>query len=151
MLGINSRMDSLQAVVLRAKLPLLDTWNALRRDAARCYTTLLHDVDSVIAPEELHLGRHAWHLYVIRVDDRDQVLQGLAARGVNAGIHYPAPIHLLPPFSCLGARGDFPRAERYADQILSLPLFPGINEDQQVRVVDALVTTIRNRRTGRAR
>jgi dTDP-4-amino-4,6-dideoxygalactose transaminase len=151
MLGVNSRMDSLQAVVLSAKLPLLDTWNAFRRDAAQYYMSLLQGVEDVIPPEELQAERHVWHLYVIRVDDRDQVLHGLAARGVSAGIHYPVPIHLLPPFSSLGARGEFPRAERYAEQIISLPIFPGITRNQQARVVDALVTSIGSNRTGCAR
>ena len=137
--GVNSRLDSIQAAVLSAKLPLLDAWNDERRAAARIYSEMLADVDGVITPEVAPGNDHVWHLYVIRIQRRDAVLEHLNDHGVGAGIHYPAPIHLLPAFDDLGLRaGAFPAAERFADEILFLPIYPGIARDQQHRVVEVL-------------
>jgi dTDP-4-amino-4,6-dideoxygalactose transaminase len=138
-LGFNSRLDTLQAVVLRAKLRRLATWNAARREAARRYDTLLADLSDVRRPATLPGNEHVWHLYAVRVPHRDAVLQHLNAAGIGAGIHYPVPIHLQPAFSAMGyRRGEFPQAERAAGELLSLPLFPEITSDQQERVVSAL-------------
>ncbi len=143
LVGCNSRLDSLQAVVLSAKLAHLDRWNAERRAAADRYTALLGSVGSVRTPETLDGNEHVWHLYVVRVDDRDGVLDRLHAQGIGAGIHYPVPIHLQPAFRHLGhGPGDFPVAEVAAGEILSLPLFPGITAAQQERVVEALEKAI---------
>lgn len=143
LVGCNSRLDSLQAVVLSAKLAHLDRWNAERRAAADRYTALLGSVGSVRTPETLDGNEHVWHLYVVRVDDRDGVLDRLHAQGIGAGIHYPVPIHLQPAFRHLGhGPGDFPVAEAAAGEILSLPLFPGITAAQQERVVEALEKAI---------
>ncbi|MFK0203963.1 DegT/DnrJ/EryC1/StrS family aminotransferase [Streptomyces lavendulae] len=136
--GFNSRLDSLQAVVLSAKLKRLDAWNALRREAAMRYEAMLADVDAVRAPSGADEG-HAWHLYVVRVPDRDTILERVRAEGIGAAIHYPVPIHLTPAFAYLGeGPGSFPEAERAAGEILTLPMFPGITEQQQSAVVDAL-------------
>jgi dTDP-4-amino-4,6-dideoxygalactose transaminase len=149
-LGFNSRMDTLQAVVLRAKLKRLADWNAQRRAAADRYAELLGDVEQVTLPTVLPGNEHVWHLYVARVQPafaeegheataRDQVLRALHDAGVGAGIHYPVPIHLQGAFAHLGhRRGDFPAAEAAADRIISLPLYPGITADQQERVAAAL-------------
>jgi dTDP-4-amino-4,6-dideoxygalactose transaminase len=137
--GFNSRLDALQAVVLSAKLRRLDAWNDQRRVAAARYGELLAGVEQVRAPVTLEGNEHVWHLYVVRVPERDDVLERLNADGIGAGIHYPRPIHLQGAFADLGHReGDFPEAERAASEILSLPMYPGISADQQEQVVEAL-------------
>ena len=142
--GFNSRLDTLQAVVLSAKLRRLAGWNAARRAAAARYHELLSGVDEVVVPRTLAGNEHVWHLYVVRVPDRDRVLKELQAAGIQAGIHYPVPIHLTSAFGGLGyAEGSFPVTERNADQLLSLPLFAEITPDQQTRVVDELKAAVR--------
>lgn len=137
-LGFNSRLDTLQAVVLRAKLRRLDAWNRQRREAATRYDSLLDGLP-VTLPTTREGNEHVWHLYVVQVDDRDRVLQRLTAAGIGAGIHYPVPIHLQGAFAAHGHRlGDFPVAEAAALRILSLPMYPGISPDQQRRVVEEL-------------
>ncbi len=137
--GFNSRLDTLQAVVLLAKLPHLAAWNGARREGAQRYDELLAELPRVTRPATLPGNEHVWHLYVVRVPGRDRVLERFAVAGISAGIHYPTPIHLLGAFAHLGhRRGDFPVAERAADEVLSLPLFPGITAAQQERVVDEL-------------
>ena len=142
-IGFNSRMDTLQAVVLRAKLARLPAWNDQRRDAAARYDALLADLAEVRLPARLAGNVDVWHLYVVRVPDRDTVLHRLNAVGIGAGIHYPVPLHLQPAFRDLGSgSGSFPVAEVAAQEILSLPLFPGITLDQQERVALALRETL---------
>lgn len=138
-IGFNSRMDSLQAVVLSAKLDLLDGWNRQRREAAALYDELLSDVDGVTVPQVATGNDHVHHLYVIRVMQRDRVVGQLQSAGVGAAIHYPTPIHLLPAYAGLGhGVGDFPRAERLTGEILSLPIYPGISQSEQAFVVEQL-------------
>lgn len=142
--GFNSRLDTLQAVVLRAKLRRLRQWNQQRQQAAATYDELLAGAEGVRTPTTLPGNTHVWHLYVVRVDHRDEVLADLHADGVGAGIHYPVPVHLSPAMSSLGyQRGAFPVTEKAADQILSLPIFPGITRDQQERVVEVLLRALR--------
>lgn len=137
--GFNSRLDAIQAVVLRAKLARLDAWNAARRAAATRYDELLADVDGVRLPVTLAGNVHNWHIYAVRVPDRDRILAGLKSAGIGAALHYPTPIHLTGAFRHLGlSRGDFPVAERAASELLSLPMFPHLAEAQQMRVVDTL-------------
>jgi dTDP-4-amino-4,6-dideoxygalactose transaminase len=140
--GVNSRLDALQAVVLSAKLTRLDAWNAARRAAAARYDALLADLPGVTTPTVTPGNEPVWHLYVIEVDRRDEVLAHLNAHGVGAGIHYPTPVHLTGAFGHLGKAGDFPVAEAAAERILSLPLYPQITEEQQQRVVDVLRTAL---------
>jgi dTDP-4-amino-4,6-dideoxygalactose transaminase len=138
-LGFNSRLDTLQAVVLLAKLARLPAWNQARRDAARRYDELLGGLPGVTLPTTLAGNDHAWHLYVVRVPHRDEVLLRLRRTGIRAAIHYRTPIHLQKAFHYLGHRpGDFPIAEAAAAEILSLPLFPGITANQQERVAAGL-------------
>ncbi|HZJ25837.1 MAG TPA: DegT/DnrJ/EryC1/StrS family aminotransferase [Acidimicrobiia bacterium] len=138
-LGFNSRLDGLQAVVLRAKLRRLDRWNGLRRAAADRYTALLADVDGVTTPRVLPGNEPVWHLYVVELDGRDEVLGRLLDAGIGAGIHYPIPVHLHGAFSDLGyAAGAFPHTERAAARMLSLPIYPGITDAQQERVADTV-------------
>ncbi|GAA4675508.1 DegT/DnrJ/EryC1/StrS family aminotransferase [Phytohabitans rumicis] len=143
-IGVNSRLDALQAVVLRAKLARLARWNDARRAAAARYDELLAQVD-VVRPVTLDGNVHVWHLYVVRVPGdgtparRDAVLRALNAEGVGAGIHYPVPVHLTPAFAQVARRaGDLSRTELVADEILSLPIYPQITADQQEQVVTAL-------------
>lgn len=144
LLGMTSRLDTLQAVVLSAKLRRLADWNAARRDAAARYDVLLADVAEAIRPRTLDGNEHVWHLYVVRVPDRDQVLKELHAAEIGAGIHYPVPIHMTRAFTGLGySGGAFPNAELAAGQILSLPLFAEITAAQQERVVSVLRTALR--------
>jgi dTDP-4-amino-4,6-dideoxygalactose transaminase len=148
--GVNSRLDTVQAVVLRAKLPYLNPWNRARQEAARRYDRMLRGLPAVRRPSTLDGNDHVWHLYVVRVPERDQVLDRLRRAGVGAGVHYPVPVHLQPAFRWLGyGPGDFPVAEAAAAEVLSLPLFPGITTAQQERVVAELERALRE--TGGAR
>jgi dTDP-4-amino-4,6-dideoxygalactose transaminase len=146
--GFNSRLDGLQAVVLRAKLARLADGNAARRAAASRYDALLADLADagrVVLPVTAPGNLHVWHLYVVQVvgADRDDVVGKLNAEGIGAGVHYPAPVHLTPAYRHLGhRRGDFPNAEQAADRILSLPLYPQITPEQQQRVVDTLADAL---------
>jgi dTDP-4-amino-4,6-dideoxygalactose transaminase len=140
--GFNSRLDTLQAVVLSAKLRRLEHGNERRRAAADRYAALLADLP-VDAPRAVPGNVHVWHLYVIQVEERDRVLAHLNAQGIGAGLHYPVPMHLTPALRSDRYRaGDFPTAERLAGRILSLPLFPQISPLQQEWVVEVLSEAI---------
>ncbi|MBD1833555.1 DegT/DnrJ/EryC1/StrS family aminotransferase [Cyanobacteria bacterium FACHB-472] len=144
--GTNSRLDTLQAAVLNIKLPHLADWNSSRNQAAAKYDTLLEPLHNMgIFPMQNQSGKgHIYHLYVIRITepcpiDRQTIQDKLAAIGIQTGIHYPIPCHLQPAFENLGYRaGDFPQAETLAQEILSLPMYPGISDTQIHQVVDAL-------------
>jgi dTDP-4-amino-4,6-dideoxygalactose transaminase len=143
--GFNSRLDTLQAVVLGAKLKRLAAWNEARRAAARRYDELLADLPAVRPPRTGPGNEHVFHLYVVRVPDRDGVLRKLNADGIGAQIHYPVPIHLQGAFRHLGqGPGSFPVAEQAAREILSLPIYPEITADQQARVVESLRRALGN-------
>ncbi len=134
--GINSRLDELQAAILRAKLRHLDEWNEARRKWAALYTKLLH---TVTPPREMPYGKAVYHLYVIQSPRRDQLASHMKACGIATAIHYPVPIHLQPAYANLGYRvGDFPVADKLAGDILSLPLYPELSLDE-VRVVASAV------------
>jgi dTDP-4-amino-4,6-dideoxygalactose transaminase len=141
--GMNSRLDTVQAVVLRAKLARLAKWNALRAEAAQRYSDLLADVSGVRTPLSAEGNEDVWHLYVIRVAERDRVLAALHDAGVGVGIHYPTPVHLTAAYAGLGlAAGSFPVAERAAGQILSLPIYPHISVEQQEYVASAMEAAV---------
>ncbi|MGQ0779052.1 MAG: DegT/DnrJ/EryC1/StrS family aminotransferase [Pseudonocardiales bacterium] len=143
-LGFNSRLDSLQAVVLSAKLRRLEGWNAARRVAAVRYDELLAELPGVVRPVVADGNESVWHLYVIRVRDRDRLLAELTAAGIGAAVHYPTPLHLTGAFAHLGyLPGSFPVAERTASELLSLPLFPEITPMQQEWVVHVLSGALR--------
>jgi dTDP-4-amino-4,6-dideoxygalactose transaminase len=146
--GFNSRLDPLQAVVLRAKLSRLAGWNAARRAAAARYNSLLEPLD-VVRPVTLDGNEHVWHLYVVRIpadgtpDRRDRVFEKMTAAGIGVGLHYPRPVHLTKAFTALGAGvGTFPHAERAATEILSLPMHPHITRQQQEYVVQELAAAL---------
>ena len=139
-IGTNSRLDSLQAVVLSAKLEHLDAWNDERRALADRYTRLLAEVPGVITPTVAPHNEHVWHQYVVQVADRDRVLAALVAAGIGAGLHYPLPVHRLPAFDYLG--GSYPRAEAFSRVLLSLPIYPGLDHDAQDYVVEVLAAAV---------
>ncbi len=142
--GFTSRLDALQAVVLAARLERLAEENERRALAVARYEELLWDLHEVQRPVVLPGNRHVWHLYTVRVPERARVRRELADAGIDAGIHYPVPLHLQPALRCLGhARGDFPVAEAAADSLLTLPLHPHISLEAQERVVEALRKALR--------
>jgi dTDP-4-amino-4,6-dideoxygalactose transaminase len=129
--GWNARMDGFQGAALQIKLRHLAKGNAARREHARRYDELLGKVEGVTVPQVAPGRVHVYHVYAIRVQGRDSVLQTLAGRGVSCGIHYPVPVHLQEAYGSLGyARGSFPVAERCADEFLSLPMFPELTPEQ---------------------
>jgi dTDP-4-amino-4,6-dideoxygalactose transaminase len=137
--GFNHRLDELQAALLNVKLPHLDEWTAWRRKAAARYDSNL--LGSGIRHAASGNGRdHVYHVYAVRVADRDMVRAALEPE-IATGIHYPIPVHLQPAYADLGYRlGEFPVSEQLADETLSLPIFPGISDNQVDRVCDALRT-----------
>jgi len=142
-LGWGYRLDALQAAILRAKLPHLETWVAQRRAAAQRYNELFAGSE-VVTPAEREYNRHAYYSYVIRwAGDgsacRDDLVAHLTRSGIGVVIHYPIPMHLQPVYRSMGlGRGTFPVAETVADQVLSLPLYSEITPEQQARVVEAV-------------
>lgn len=128
--GINSRLDGLQAAVLGVKLKYLDQWTEKRRAAAGRYRDLLADTSAVTLIEASGM-RHVYHLFVIRLPNREAVMTELKARGIDTGIHYPIALPNLRAYRYMGdAPGDFPVATKYSGEILSLPMFPELNDDQ---------------------
>jgi len=139
--GFNSRLDTLQATVLRVKLRYLDEWNRRRRENALVYNSLLEDIKEVVIP---HPGEgtdfsHVFHLYVVRVRQRDALLDSLGKKGIKCGIHYPVPLHLEKAHRYLGYKaGDFPVAERLSREILSVPMYPELSEEEIAYAVDSV-------------
>ncbi len=132
--GYNFRMEGIQGAVLRVKLRHLEKWTEARRDAASRYDKLLSG-SGVPTPEALPHNRHVYHIYAIRTKHRQEWQDALLAAGVQTGIHYPIPIHLLPAHADLGySRGQFPHSEKAADEVLSLPMFPELTVDQSETV-----------------
>jgi dTDP-4-amino-4,6-dideoxygalactose transaminase len=138
--GYNGRLDSLQAGILRVKLRHLAGWNEKRKQAAQRYDEMFAGVEGIITPLRPEWSRPVYHLYVIRVRDRQVLQKHLAEAKIDTGIHYPIPLHLQKAYSSLGYKhGDFPVCEKVAEQILSLPMFPSLSEAEQARVVHAVV------------
>ncbi len=141
--GINSRLDELQAAVLRVKLRRLAEWNARRRELAAVYRERLAALPLALPPPAVH-GEDVVHLFVIRVARRDRLRRILRERGVLTQVHYPLPIHLHPAYAHLGfGPGSFPHAERWGEQVVSLPLYPELAPRRQERVIDALAEALR--------
>jgi len=137
--GYNGRLDALQAGFLNIKLRHLAGWNSQRRQIAATYNRLLSAVGAnIIAPFEPTWSKAVYHLYVVRVENREEFQADLAKSGIGTGIHYPVPLHQQKAYAHLGyATGDFPVAERVAPEIVSLPMFPQMTLEQQERVVNA--------------
>ncbi|HTW98505.1 MAG TPA: DegT/DnrJ/EryC1/StrS family aminotransferase, partial [Acidimicrobiales bacterium] len=141
--GTNSRLDALQAAVLSVKLAHLDEWNALRREAAGRYASLLAGVPGVAAPPPAGAAEHVWHLYTVRVPRRDRILEALRQASIGAGVHYPVPLHLQPALLPYAGEAARPVAERAASELLSLPIYPGITPAQQELVAATLSRLLR--------
>lgn len=138
LIGFNGRLDELQAVVLRAKLPHLEDWNNQRRQHAQKYVELLKGTPA-ITPVELNGNRHVYHMFVIQTPRRDELQNHLKEKGVGTGIHYPVPIHLQKSMSFLGYKpGDLPVTEAVVEKILSLPMFAELTDMQIEEVCEAI-------------
>ncbi|HUV70338.1 MAG TPA: DegT/DnrJ/EryC1/StrS family aminotransferase [Terracidiphilus sp.] len=148
-IGWNARMDGMQGAVLGVKLRYIEGWNHARHTIARRYHALFHaaglveagpyPVHGVVLPHEVAGSRHVWHQYVIRTARRDALREFLAARKIGSEIYYPVPLHMQEALKCLGyAEGSFPEAERAAREVLALPIFPELREDEQQTVVSAI-------------
>jgi dTDP-4-amino-4,6-dideoxygalactose transaminase len=140
--GYNGRLDAIQAGLLHVKLGHLAKWNAQRRERAAEYHRLFAAADeAVVLPFEPSWSRAVYHLYVVRSDDRDGLMDHLKKAGIGSGIHYPIPLHLQKAYTGLKYRqGDFPVAEKAAAEIVSLPMFPQLTAEQQARVVEEIVS-----------
>ena len=131
LVGWNARMDGIQGAALRVKLKYLNKGNESRRAHARAYSQNLAEIAELVLPTEAEYARHVYHLYVVRLQNRDRILQEMAQRGIACGIHYPIPVHLQEAYRFLGhKKGSFPVAERCADEFLSLPLYPELTAEQ---------------------
>jgi dTDP-4-amino-4,6-dideoxygalactose transaminase len=136
--GYNYRLEGIQGAILRVKLRRLEAWTEARRAAAAHYDELLAD-SGVATPEAMAYARHVYHIYAIRTGRRSEWQQALHAKGIQTGIHYPIPVHLLPAYADLGyGRGDFPHSEQAADEVLSLPMFPELSRAQCEEVSEAV-------------
>jgi dTDP-4-amino-4,6-dideoxygalactose transaminase len=136
--GYNGRLDAIQAGILRVKLRSLAEWNEKRREAAARYRKLLAG-QPVQLPHEPEWAHAIYHLFVVRIESRTEAMDFLSEAGIGSGIHYPIPLHLQKAYSHLGYKaGDFPVAEKAAEEIVSLPMFPGITSEQQQLVADRL-------------
>jgi dTDP-4-amino-4,6-dideoxygalactose transaminase len=144
--GYNGRLDSIQAGLLHVKLNHLEKWNEQRRMHASEYNRLLASDDAILCPYEPNWSQAVYHLYVIRISNRDGLMHFLSEKGIGTGIHYPIPLHLQKAYESMNyGTGDFPVAERVASEIVSLPLFPQLSAAQQQRVADEVLTFSRNR------
>ncbi len=130
-LGYNSRLDSVQAVFLKEKLKRLDSWNKMRIDAAYYYKKFLSGFDGIELPQEEKLGRHVYHIFAVRLKNRDKIQKGLKKAGIASMVHYPVPLHLQEVYKNLKyKKGDFPVAEKICNQVLCLPIYPHIKKEQ---------------------
>lgn len=137
-LGWGYRLDALQAAILGAKLPYLDGWNDRRRAHAERYGQLFADTP-VVTPKAPKHVKHIYHCYVLRTPRRDELVEHLTSQGIGVVIHYPVPLHLQPAYRDLGYKlGDFPVSEQCANEVVSLPMFPELTEQQQQRVVETI-------------
>jgi dTDP-4-amino-4,6-dideoxygalactose transaminase len=136
--GYNFRLEGIQGAVLRVKLRHLDAWTEARRSAAARYDALLAD-SGIATPEEMPYARHVYHVYAVRTGQRQAWQDALHAQGVQTGIHYPTPVHLLPAFAELGyCPGQFPHSEQAAQEVLSLPMFAELTDAQAQQVAEAV-------------
>jgi dTDP-4-amino-4,6-dideoxygalactose transaminase len=141
-LGYNYRLEAMQGAILRVKLRRLEAWTEARRAHAAEYDVLL-DADGVARPAAAPDAHHVYHVYAVRVPERDRVQQAMASAGVQTGIHYPVPVHLQPAYAALGHRaGDFPHSEAAAAEVLSLPMYPELTGELRGTVVRALTAAV---------
>ena len=140
--GFNSRLDGLQAAVLRVKLKYLDKWIAQRREVAAWYAVHLGGIAGVSVPHEKSGSRHCYNYYTVRLKagtDRGALQKGLSAQGVSSMVYYPVSLHLQAVYAAQGGRkGDFPASEKAQDEVLSLPIYPEMTEEQVKQVAEAV-------------
>jgi dTDP-4-amino-4,6-dideoxygalactose transaminase len=142
--GWNSRLDEIQAAVVRVKLRHLETWGEGRRNRAALYDRLLAGVKGVVIPRVADGCQHVYHQYTIRVPKRDKVQKALADMGIASTVYYPTPIHLQPVFTALGYKaGDLPETEKAAQEALSLPIYPELTDEQVEQVARGLDQAVR--------
>jgi dTDP-4-amino-4,6-dideoxygalactose transaminase len=142
--GYNGRLDAIQAAILHAKLPHVNGWNALRRERAEEYNRLMSNEEAVRIPFEPSWSRGVYHLYVVRTNHREELMEYLKGVGIGTGIHYPVPLHLQKAYVSLSYnQGDFPVTESVTPEILSLPMFPQLTAGQQGRVVREITSFVR--------
>jgi dTDP-4-amino-4,6-dideoxygalactose transaminase len=142
--GWNSRLDEIQAAILRVKLRHLDNWSAGRRERAAQYDRLLAGVKGIVVPRVANDCQHVYHQYTVRVPKRDRVQKALADMGIASTVYYPTPIHLQPIYAALGYKaGDLPETEKAAQEVLSLPIYPELTPEQVEQVAQALVQAVR--------
>ena len=138
--GYNGRLHALQAGILSTKLPHLGKWNSDRRERASEYSKLLANDEALGLPYEPSWSRAVYHLYVIRTEEREELIKHLNEAGIGTGIHYPIPLHLQKAYASMNyGPGDFPVSERMAAEIVSLPMFPQLTPEQQARVVEEVL------------
>jgi dTDP-4-amino-4,6-dideoxygalactose transaminase len=138
--GWNSRLDEIQAAILRVKLRHLPEWQRSRQSNSEAYSKLLLGVPGIAPPLVPESYSHAFHQYTIRVEQRDALQQFLAERNIGSSVYYPAPLHLQPLYTSLGHKaGDFPHAEHAANEVISLPMYPELQADQITRVAEAVI------------
>jgi len=143
--GFNYRMEGFQGAILRVKLRHLERWTEARLKVVRLYNELLAN-SGLELPAEMPWARHVYHVYTLRTDDRDGLQAALQAEGIQTGIHYPVPAHLQPAYADLGyGRGDFPRSESAAEQVLSLPLYPELSSEAVAEVAGAVKHAVAHR------
>jgi dTDP-4-amino-4,6-dideoxygalactose transaminase len=139
-LGVNSRLDEIQAAFLRVKLKYLENWNDKRREIAKLYNETLSKLESIVVPEIPQNKEHVWHLYAIRSKNREKLANALNDAGIGILVHYPIPAHLSGAYSKMGFKvGDFPIAERLSNEVLSIPMCPYLNEHEVSYILKALV------------
>jgi dTDP-4-amino-4,6-dideoxygalactose transaminase len=149
--GFNSRLDELQAAILRVKLRHLEQWIEQRRHKASLYSRLLGEVDGIVPPYEAPYARHIFNYYTIRIDitnhqspvtklSRDKLKEHLGAKGIATAVYYPLSLHLQPVYESSGKLGDFPKSEKAQEEVLSLPIYPELREEQIVEIVEAIRT-----------
>lgn len=137
--GFNSRLDALQAAILRVKLRHLEDWNEERREKAKLYNQLLEPFPKIITPKMLDSTVPVYHLYVVRIKNRDRLQNILKTKGISTGIHYPLPLHLQPAYSYLGYKeGEIPMTERVSKEILSLPMYAELKEEDITYICEAM-------------
>ncbi len=148
MIGMNARLEGIQGAILRVKLPFLDQWNEQRRKNAARYHDLLKRLD-VVLPEEASYAKSVFHVYVVRIKDRDRLNAYLNDHGISSIIHYPVPNHLLPFYRALGYKeGALPVTEKVSKEVLSLPLYPELTEEQMRYVAETIQSFLHSAKEG---
>jgi dTDP-4-amino-4,6-dideoxygalactose transaminase len=147
--GWNGRMDGIQGAILSIKLKHLEAWTEARRRHARTYDAAFAHVHGVLTPKEAAYARHVYHLYVLRVKNRDQMLKNLGEKGIQCAIHYPLPLHLQDAYRALGYEiGSFPVSERVAGEIISAPMFPELAKEEISAVVESFTAELQGQSQG---